>query len=466
MNNLALLTDSYKSSHFLQYPPGTTSLFAYLESRGGRYGKTVWFGLQYLLKKYLSQQITPEQVEEAAAFWKRHGEPFPKEGWMRIATKHEGKLPLHIRAVAEGSVVPTHNVLMTVENTDAEVPWLVTWVETLLERVWYPTTVATLSWNCKRKILEYLQKTSDNPSGEIPFKLHDFGGRGVSSGESASIGGAAHLVNFLGSDTVEGILCAEEFYGIGDDVAAGFSIPAMEHSTVISWGRGGEVDAFRNMIENHPEYNILACVSDSYDIYNAVEQIWCDDLRDLVKNSGKTIVIRPDSGDPAEVNLRLLKILERKVGMSVNSKGYKVLPPYFRLIQGDGNDDEDSIDYVLFALYQNGYSATNIAFGMGGGLLQKVNRDTQKFAYKISEVIVNGEVRNVSKAPKGDPTKASKAGRLDLQFREGYGYETVVGNAGRLSVLETVFVNGEVKKTWTLPEVRARAEKGASPWRA
>lgn len=467
MKNLILRTDSYKASHFYQYPPGTSSLFAYLESRGGRYGRTVWFGLQYLLKEYLSQRVTVEDVEQAAAFWASHGEPFPKDGWMKIATVHGGKLPLLIRAVPEGSVVPTHNVLMTVESTDPQLPWLVTWVETLLERVWYPTTVATLSWHCKRKIREFLVKTSNDPDGELLFKLHDFGGRGVSSAESAGIGGAAHLVNFRGSDTVEGVLCAEEYYGTCE-TRAGYSIPAMEHSTVTSWGRDGEIAAFRNMIERSEGSPMVACVSDSYDIDNAVEKIWCDDLRDLVIKSGKTVVIRPDSGDPSEVNVRLLQILDRKLGMGINTKGYKVLPSYFRLIQGDGNDDEDSIAKVLQAVTSAGFSATNIAFGMGGGLLQKVNRDTQRFAYKVSRAVIDGKPRDVFKAPKGDMGKASKGGRLDLRRLTNGAYETHVlqdalpgipGPYPTDSELVMVFHNGAITKTWTLDEVRARADK-------
>ena len=113
---------------------------------------------------------------------------------------------MRIRAVPEGSVVPVRNALMTVESTDERVPWIVSWLETQLVRLWYPLTVATLSWHIKRRIFEYLARTSDDPLGELPYKLHDFGARGVSSAESAGIGGMAHLVNFRGSDTVEGVI--------------------------------------------------------------------------------------------------------------------------------------------------------------------------------------------------------------------------------------------------------------------
>ena len=297
-DNIILRTDSYKASHFLQYPPGTTRLLGYFESRGGLYGETVFFGLQYLLEEYLSRRVTDADVTEAAAFFAAHGLPFPEEGWRYIARDLDGRLPVRIRAVPEGSVVPVRNALMTVESTDERVPWIVSWLETQLVRLWYPLTVATLSWHIKRRIFEYLARTSDDPLGELPYKLHDFGARGVSSAESAGIGGMAHLVNFRGSDTVEGVMFARRYYGAE---MAGVSIPAAEHSTVTAWGRERERDAYRNFVERFlgpGKYPIAACVSDSYDLWNAIETIWCEDLRDLIEASGSTLVIRPDSGDP------------------------------------------------------------------------------------------------------------------------------------------------------------------------
>lgn len=460
-DNIILDTDSYKASHFRQFPPGTERIFGYLESRGGRYGSTLFFGLQYLIRKYLTAPITQKDVDEAAAFFAAHGEPFPINGWRRVVEKHNGYLPLRIRAVPEGTVVPVRNVLMTVESTDSEIPWIVGWFETQLMRLWYPITVATRSFYCKRVIAEYLKKTANDPMAELPFKLHDFGARGVSSAESAGVGGMAHLVNFKGTDTVIGARYAQEFYGTVDPVA-GFSIPAMEHSTVTAWGPTREADAFRNMILAHPDHAMVACVSDSYDIENAVENIWADDLLDLVKASNKVIVIRPDSGNPASVNLKLLSILERKVGMQQNSKGYKVLPKFFRLIQGDGNDDETAIEAILSAITGAGYSASNIAFGMGGGLLQKLDRDTQRFAFKVSQITVNGERRDVWKRPTSDLSKASKKGQLDLVRKDGQ-FRTVVSDAPVPdSELVLYYENGVSFTSYTLDNARARSE--ASLW--
>lgn len=185
--NIILDTDSYKASHWLQYPPNTTKVFSYIESRGGRHDATVtvMFGLQYYLMKYLRNPATIQDVYEAEEFFAAHGEPFNKAGWLHIVNEHNGYLPLKVRAVPKGTVVPTHNVLATVENTCPHCFWVTSWVETMLLRIWYPITVATESRFIKSIIKSYLELTADDPAAELPFKLHDFGSRGVSSQESA-----------------------------------------------------------------------------------------------------------------------------------------------------------------------------------------------------------------------------------------------------------------------------------------
>jgi len=453
--NLILDQDSYKLSHWLQYPPNTTGMYSYLESRGGRYGQTVFFGLQYLLDAYLAGSVlSASDVSEADTFAKAHGEPFNRAGWDALVSEHGGMLPLRIKAVAEGSVVPTHNVLMTVESTDPRFFWLVSWAETMLVRLWYPITVASQSWHIKRTILEYLNETSDAPMAELPFKLHDFGSRGVSSRESAGIGGMSHLVNFMGSDTIEGIRFANHYYG--SEMAA-FSIPAAEHSTITMWGRERELDAYRNMVTQFAKPGaIFACVSDSYDLWNVLENVWGGELRDEVEKSGATLVVRPDSGDPASVVLKTMQTLERKVGAPKNLRGYKVLPKWLRVIQGDGID-QDSIADILSTLKANGYSASNIAFGMGGALLQKLDRDTQRFAFKCSEATVDRKPGQVFKEPVPDSGKRSKAGRMSLVRRDGK-LTTVEGEQPDCQLV-TVFENGEIKKRYTLDEVRKVAGK-------
>lgn len=457
--NIILNTDSYKVSMFKQYPAGTTGVYSYIESRGGRYDRTVFFGLQAFIKDYLLAPINQMDIDVADEILTAHGEPFNRQGWQYILDKHNGYLPVVIRAVPEGTVVPVSNVLATIENTDPDCFWLTTWLETaLLRAIWYPTTVATQSWSIRRLILSYLEKTGD-PS-LIDFKLHDFGARGVSSFESAAIGGAAHLVNFMGSDTISGVLYAREYYNAG---IAGFSIPAAEHSTITSWGRDNEVEAYRNMLTQFAKSgSIVAVVSDSYDVFNAAKNLWGGELRQQVIDSGATVVIRPDSGEPEVVCGQLVEILGKQFGYTTNSKGFKVLNNV-RLIQGDGVN-ERTIRNILGHFEVYGWSADNIAFGMGGALLQQLDRDTQKFAMKCSSAKVNGEWIDVYKDPITDSVKKSKKGRLEL-WESGGEYQSAVDEPRNWTdkgiswkpVLQKVFENGKVFNEMTFDQVRANS---------
>jgi nicotinamide phosphoribosyltransferase len=459
--NLILNTDSYKVSMFKQYPVGTTSVYSYIESRGGRYDQTVFFGLQAFIKEYLLEPITQADIDIADEILTAHGEPFNREGWEYILSAHGGYLPVVIRAVPEGTMVPVKNVLATIENTDPKTFWLTTWLETaLLRAIWYPTTVATQSKMIKNIITDYLEKSGDPTS--IGFKLHDFGARGVSSMESAGIGGAAHLVNFMGTDTITGILYAREYYSAS---VAGFSIPAAEHSTITSWGRADEVKAYSNMVAQFGKPGaLLAVVSDSYDIYEAC-RMWGTELKQQVIDSGATVVIRPDSGDPVEVLPKMFNILGETFGYTTNAKGYKVLNNV-RILWGDGIN-QLSIRSILTKIVDfGGWSADNIAFGMGGALLQQLDRDTQKFALKCSSACIDGTWVDVQKDPITDTGKKSKKGRVTL-WTSGGEFQTSVeqpkGWTDKGTVwteaLEEVYRDGRLVKETTFEEVRANSMK-------
>jgi nicotinamide phosphoribosyltransferase len=460
MNTSILLnTDSYKVGMHLMYPPGTEYVYSYIESRGGKYDRTEFLGVQ-ALAKYLAIPITQAQIDYADKIWTMHGEPFNRAGWQYILDKHNGRLPLRIRAAKEGLVIPTKNVLCIIENTDPACYWLTTWVETAaLRAIWYPTTVGTTSWHIKQEILTYLEKSGDPTT--IAFKLHDFGARGVSSLDSAGIGGAAHLVNFMGTDTMSGVLHVMDTYG-GD--VSGFSIPAAEHSTITSWGRDSEVDAYRNMLVHFARTgSTVAVVSDSYDIYNACA-LWGTELKDDVIGSGATVVIRPDSGDPVAVLPKMLHILGESFGYVTNAKGYKVLNNV-RVIWGDGINSISLSSILRCVVDVAGWSVDNIAFGMGGGLLQQCDRDVQKFAMKCSSItLAGGEERDVFKDPATDPGKSSKKGRVTL-WQCGSEYETSVTKPTRWvdngfewqEALVTYYEDGEVRFTQTFNEVRANS---------
>jgi nicotinamide phosphoribosyltransferase len=462
-------TDSYKFSQWVQYPAGTTHVSSYIESRGGE-DESVFFGLQAFMKDYLTTPSTMADVDRAEKIVTAHGLPFNREGWEIIVNEYNGMLPVLIEAVAEGTVMPTHNVQVQVVNTDPRLWWLTSYLETaLLRGVWYPSTVATKSRKFKKMIKAALEKTSDVPvEAMINFKLHDFGARGASSGETAILGGMAHLVNFWGTDTAEALVGVMEYYNT--DEVVGFSIPASEHSTITSWGRENEVKAFENMIDKFAgPGKLYGCVSDSFNLWEACRELWGTKLKDKIMIAGGTVVVRPDSGDPLTVPIEVIKILMDKFGYTVNSKGFKVLHPSVRVIQGDGIN-ETSLPIILDNLIAASISVENIAFGMGGGLLQAWNRDSLKYAMKASAIKgADGAWRGFSKDPITDHGKRSKEGRLALVKEAGFGIDPYIRTvpeeyiwefASAVNLLRPVFHNGVILIEDTFENIRERAKEG------
>lgn len=462
IKNLILKTDSYKLSHWKQYPKGMTKVYSYLESRGGAYPATLFFGLQYFLKQLEGVVVTMKDVEAADEFSKAHfgSDIFNKEGWEYIVKVHGGKLPIRIKAVKEGTLVPTHNVLMTIENTDENCFWLTNAMETMLMRLWYSISISSNSFYAKLLIAKYLNQTA-NDLNSLPFKLHDFGYRGVSSEESAGIGGMAHLVNFMGTDTLAAIVYANEYYNSGGINA--FSVPASEHSVACSFGRDNEEEYFLNMLDQYPT-GIVSIVSDTYDVFNFVDTMTKKHKKKILERQG-TVVFRPDSGDPVAVNRLLIKILYEnfKDECSITKTGHILLPSQVRIIQGDGID-LNSLGNILKSVTDLGFSAENWVFGSGGGLLQKFDRDTLKFAIKASygERIVDGNRFgfNIQKDPITSSGKKSKAGMLKLAKKENE-FHTVTSDYEYFDhitdELEVVFENGEIKRTQQFEEIRELA---------
>lgn len=457
-----VISDSYKYTHASQYPPGTTKVYSYLESRGGQYDHTIFFGLQYLLHKLYLACINQEAMQ---VFCDEHFPPGTKTFLDTLDAKPSILFDkLLIKAVPEGTRVGVNNVLMTIENTDPKYYWLTNFAESLLLHVWYPITVATRSYAIRSIIRKFLDRTGD-PAG-LCFKLHDFGYRGASSFESASVGGAAHLLSFDGTDNISSSYFINKYYGNGVYIgnpsslkAYGFSIPATEHSTITSWGQENEAKAYENFLDHNPS-GIIACVSDSYDIYRACRDIWGGILKDKVMARKGTLVVRPDSGDPVQVTEEVVKILSEKFGYTTNAKGFKVLHPSIRIIQGDGVN-EGSIFDILANYEKLGWSADNIAFGMGGALLQQVNRDTNRFAIKCSYMEVDGVGRDVFKSPITDAHKLSKKGRLKLCKGKSGEFYTVRENEvpEDLDQLQVVYDNGQLKNHQTFEAIRDKVRQ-------
>lgn len=476
-NNFILLTDSYKLTHWKQYPEGTTKIYSYLESRGGEFESTLFFGLQYYLIKYLKNvQITMTNIDEAEYLSGIHfgtTANFNRQGWEHIAKNLNGKLPIRIKAVKEGTLVPVSNILMSIENTDDKCFWLTNVIETLLMKLWYPITIASNSFYCKKMIKSCLEESGGVTEGLL-FKLHDFGYRGVSSEETAGIGGMAHLVNFMGTDTIKGIIYANNYYNSG---ICGFSVPASEHSVACSFGKYLEDEYFLNMLKTYPS-GVVSIVSDTYDVFNFVNTMSNNFKQAILERNG-CVVFRPDSGDPIIVLSELIDILWNCFGGTIENE-FKLLDSHVRLIQGDGIDRKTLLN-IMKMLIGKGYSIDNIVFGSGGGLLQKFDRDTNKFAIKASygERISNedmssqggsyiGEVYgfSISKDPITSKGKRSKAGILKLIRTTDDGSFKTISSADMTKKmfdsyedeLELVYENGEILRFQNFDEIRKLSE--------
>lgn len=466
-NNFLLKTDSYKLTHWLQYPEGTQGVFSYFECRkGSTFNSFPWFGLQFVLLSHLVGKVfTEKDILEAEMIAKHHfgsANLFNKQGWYELLERHGGKLPVRIRALPEGTIVKPGVALFTIEGTDEDrFPWLVNPLETLTMQTWYPTTVCALSYNVKKLISKYL-KVEKESEDMLSFMLQDFGFRGASSFESAGIGGAAHLVNFLGTDTLAAMENAHNFYGAPWEGLA-YSVPATEHSVMTAGGREYEEPLVGRLLKMYPTGS-LSTVADSYDVYNFTSEIIGTKYHDEIMARDGVVVVRPDSvtpqhPDPATEMVELAYRLWDKFGGHVNEAGYKVLDKHVRLLWGDGIDIT-GIENIMYSMHYSKFSVTNIAcFGMGGGLLQKVNRDTQRCALKASAQKRDGVWHDCFKEPL-DVTKKSLRGRLKTIRNASGELETVREEAEGKDEMITVFENGELVNFQTFAEIRARAALG------
>jgi nicotinamide phosphoribosyltransferase len=462
MNNIITKEDSYKLNHWNMYPVGTQYVKSYFESRkGAQFEYTPFVGLQLIMMEHLEGKVvTREKIEWAAKLSAVHfGNPsyFNRAMWEHILNVHDGRLPIRIRAVPEGTPVPVNNVLMTVENTDPVCAPLTNALESLLTHVWYPSTVCALSRATKQMIKFFLDETAESDGG-LAFMLHDFGYRGATSDASARVGGLAHIVNFMGTDTVPAMEAAVEYYGASLDGLA-YSVAATEHSIMTSLGEAGEFEIVEQLLKEYPK-GILSVVADSYNIYNFVKVIGSRFKEQILKRDG-VFVVRPDSitpthKTPEELVVWILDQLSNDFGYTNNIKGYKVLNSKVRVLWSDGIN-KDGIEKILSFAKLYRYSAENLVFGMGGGLLQKVNRDTQRFAFKSCAQCRDGIWYDIYKKPL-DMSKASKRGHLKL-VRDGNALTTVQTTVGDYEndELVMVFENGIITKKYTFDEVRKNA---------
>lgn len=482
--NLILATDVYKLSHMFAYPINVIGMFSYQEART-KHDIIVPFGMQMLLAKTLANPITVEDIDEAEEFCKRTNALFSREPWEYIIKEYGGFLPVTIKTVREGTPVPSGNAIVTVECTDRKVFWLASYIETFLLRgIWYTTTIASQGRLIKQE-LAHLYRISGGNMDILAFALNDFGARGVTCAEQAEAGGAAHMVNFCGSDTIEGIRAAGAYYN--DENPSIIAVAATEHSIECSYGldEEGEDEYLENVLTRIARPgSLVSIVIDGKDVKRCARRL-CTKFKDLIIASGCKVVFRPDSGDMMEIVPWILNLQAETFGYDVNELGFKRIR-YVGCIQGDGIDIMTSRSLIgkIVAL---GYVADSVVLGSGGGLLQKVNRDTYKFAQKASAILVEvadgiygagsaplptdrdttqfavkAQWVGIAKDPITDPGKKSKMGRLGLAKSRLTGeFITYDIDKGLDSEFEDqlvlVYENGILYNETTLSEIRTRA---------
>lgn len=465
---IPLLTDSYKTTHYDLYPD-SKKMVAYGEFRTS-YEKDkddqriVYYGIRYILENYINIKWTIEDVELSNAFFQTHNIgytkfPFPKDLFIKFIKENDGYFPIKLQSLPEGSIIYPHVPVYQI-IAENEYSRLVTYLETILTMVWYPSTVATLSRRSKTIIQNAFNKSVDEDSNHLLLsRLHDFGFRGCTCIEQSIIGGCAHLLNFDGTDTLTAAYYAQYKLNNGKPVAT--SIPATEHSIMTSYRT--EREAIIKLLENYGS-NVCACVMDSYDYINALDNI----LPSIAKyklEKGGFLILRPDSGNQIDVVIQGLQACEKVFGYTLNKKGYKVINGA-GIIQGDAVTYE-SLGLIENAVLKEGYSAQCVAFGMGGGLLQRIDRDKMSFATKLCKIIYNDNTeRDVMKRPKTSGGKISLPGEFIVSQKDTnqpplvYPIETKDKSQINHNILHTIYDHGKpVNNNWlTFDQLRTKID--------
>lgn len=479
MNPLTAI-DFYKADHRRQYPIGTQVVYSNFTPRASRTAnkEVVFFGLQYFIQEFLidtwNEGFFKQPKEEVVAAYKRRMDTSLGEGAIPIehieAIHDLGYLPIRIKALPEGTIVPVRIPVFTIENTNPEFFWLTNYLESVIScMVWKMCTSATTAWQYRKK-LNWFAEATGMDKGFVQFQGHDFSFRGMSGLQDAAMSGAAHLLSFVGTDTVCAIDFLEKYYGANaEKELIGCSVPATEHSVMCMGGQLDELETFRRLICDVYPNGIVSIVSDTWDFWQVVTKFTEILKTEIMARNGK-VVIRPDSGDPVKIIAGDLsapvgspeykgavECLWEVFGGTETQTGHKLLDSHIGLIYGDSITLERA-DAILSTLAAKGFSSGNVVFGIGSYTYNYVTRDNYGFAMKATFGVVNGENRFIFKDPKTDDgTKKSARGKMIVE-RDGGGklrlHEGLTHDAGGL--LETVFEDGEMKKSHTLSEIRNR----------
>ncbi len=482
MNPITLI-DGYKFSHQKQYPVGTTRVYSNWtprESRVPGVEHVVFFGLQYFLAKYLGEEFgaffaTP--VDQACREYERRLAGYL--GPNNVGTDHVRQLhglqmlPLEIRAVPEGTSVPLRVPMLTVENTHPDCAWLTNYLETLLSSVlWMPCTSATTAAQMRR-ILDSAARRTGSPPEFVQWQGHDFSFRGMPGPEAAALSGAGHLLSFSGTDTLPALDLIERYYGpLPADYLLGGSVPATEHSVMCAGGEMSERETFERLLAIYP-VGIVSVVSDTWDLWHVLTDILPALKARIMAREGK-LVIRPDSGDPVLIvcgdptaqvgspeHKGVIELLWDAFGGTTTATGHRALDSHVGCIYGDSITLARA-SMITDELAKKGFASSNMVFGVGSYSYQHVTRDTFGFAMKATWCEVDGQGRDLFKAPKtGNGMKNSARGRLAVLSPQP-GRIDLVNQATPeqegASLLTPVWRDGSFIRRDSFPVIRARME--------
>jgi len=479
--NPLLLTDGYKLDHRRQYPKGTTLVYSNWTPRKSRIEgiqEVVFFGLQYFLKKYVIEDFNAcffrQPKEKVIGQYARRINNYLGDnqiGTQHIEALHDlGYIPMVFKALPEGSSVPVRVPMMTMYNTLPEFFWLTNYFETLISAViWMPCTSATIARHYRTLLDNYAAQTSSVPEA-VNFQGHDFSMRGMPGIEAGMLSSAGHLLSFNGTDSVPAIDFLEQYYRANSDKElVGSSVPATEHSVMSMGTARNEKETFRRLITEIYPAGIVSIVSDTWNLWNVATEFLPALKEEILSRAGK-VVIRPDSGDPADIlcgrpeakeereRKGLIEILWGVFGGKVNHKGYKELDAHIGAIYGDSITIERAVQ-ICERLKAKGFASTNVVLGIGSFTYQYNTRDTFGFAMKATYGEVNGEGREIYKDPvTDDGTKKSAKGLLKVVSENGRYilYDQVSREEEKQGDLKEVFRDGNLLKDQSLAEIRTR----------
>lgn len=480
-----LLCDFYKVSHKDQYPEGTEYIYSTWTPRRSLVEgieEVVAFGFQSFIKKYLigyfNENFFGRSKEDVVAEYKRVIKftlGIPEVDASHIEALHDlGYLPIKIKAVKEGTLVPLRVPMLTIENTHKDFFWLTNYLETLLSaELWMPTTSATIAFQYRKILTAYAKRTVGHAE-DVPFQGHDFSMRGMASLEAAAASGAGHLLSFTGTDTIPAILYHEAYYNADiENELVGASIPATEHSVMCASGQD-EYSSFKRLITEVYPAGFVSIVSDTWDFWSVIGNV-IPSLKEEIMNRDGRLVIRPDSGDPVLilcgdenakeelVRKGLIESLWDIFGGTVSEQGYKVLDPHIGAIYGDAITLERA-EEICARLEAKGFASTNVVLGMGSFSYQYRTRDSFGFAVKATYSVVDGVEKMIFKDPKTDNgTKKSQKGLVAVTEDED-GNISYFDNMVALDylhiededLLEVVFEDGTLVRNEFLSDIRAR----------